>query len=59
MGGVTQSFHRGRIDYMQGLIEVDMSPEDLQNHGELKTELVTCIRMAVRGRGQVFSDRSR
>src|SRR5262249_1305306 len=28
---------RGRIDYLAGRIEVDMSPEDLFTHGTLKT----------------------
>ncbi|MHB2021479.1 MAG: Uma2 family endonuclease [Candidatus Xenobia bacterium] len=50
---------RGRIDYLQGLIEVDMSPEDLQNHGTLKTELLAYVQTVVRGKGQLFSDRSR
>jgi Uma2 family endonuclease len=30
---------RGRIDYIAGNIEVDMSPEDLFTHGTLKTEV--------------------
>jgi Uma2 family endonuclease len=31
---------RGRIDYVVGRIEVDMSPEDFFCHGTLKTEIV-------------------
>lgn len=30
---------RGRIDYVNGRIEVDMSPEDLFTHGTLKSEV--------------------
>src|SRR5580765_2215484 len=52
---------RGRIDYIAGQIEVDMSPEDLFTHGSVKTE----VAMAIYGRvkqlrsGQVFIDRTR
>jgi Uma2 family endonuclease len=31
---------RGRIDFVQGRIEVDMSPEDIFSHGTLKTEIL-------------------
>lgn len=31
---------RGRIDYLDGHIEVDMSPEDIYCHGVLKTEII-------------------
>jgi hypothetical protein len=31
---------RGRIDYVAGRIEVDMSPEDLFTHGTLKAQVV-------------------
>lgn len=34
---------RGRIDYIAGCIEVDMSPEDLFTHGTLKTEVASGI----------------
>jgi len=34
---------QGRIDYVAGSIEVDMSPEDLHTHGKLKTELVAVL----------------
>ena len=30
---------RGRIDFIAGRIEVDMSPEDLFTHGTLKSEI--------------------
>lgn len=38
---------RGRIDYLAGRIEVDMSPEDLFTHGTLKTEVAGEIRIRV------------
>ena len=38
---MSESFpQRGRIDYIQGCIEVDMSPEDFFMHGTPKTEIV-------------------
>ena len=30
---------RGRIDYLQGVIEVDLSPEDLTRHGIVKAAI--------------------
>ena len=33
---------KGRIDFIAGRIEVDMSPEDLFCHGTLKSELAGC-----------------
>jgi Uma2 family endonuclease len=52
---------RGRIDYLQGTIEVDMTPERLESHGIPKTELVAYIHRIVKGSkaGRVFSDRAR
>jgi Uma2 family endonuclease len=35
---------RGRIDYVDGRIEVDMSPEDLFTHGTLKSEIAVRIK---------------
>ncbi len=35
---------RGRIDYIAGRIEVDMSPEDVFTHGTLKTEIAARIK---------------
>lgn len=35
---------RGRIDYVAGRIEVDMSPEDLFTHGTLKFEIAARIK---------------
>ena len=51
----------GRIDWLGGRIEVDMSPENLFTHGTLKTELVAKIYGVIRGmdRGEVLVDRTR
>jgi Uma2 family endonuclease len=38
---------RGRIDYVAGRIEVDMSPEDLFTHGTLKTVIGTRVHQRV------------
>lgn len=52
---------RGRIDYLAGTVEVDMSAEELQSHGALKVKLVARISQIVDedDRGQVFTDRTR
>jgi Uma2 family endonuclease len=52
---------RGRIDYIGGRIEVDMSPENVFFHGSVKTELVGALRDVVRsaGDGYLFCDRTR
>jgi len=51
----------GRIDFIDGNIEVDMSPEDLFSHGTLKTEI--CHRVAGRVKelnlGHLFVDSTR
>jgi Uma2 family endonuclease len=51
----------GRIDWVQGRIEVDMSPENLFTHGTLETELAARIYGLIRegDRGEVFVDRTR
>lgn len=51
----------GRIDFLDGTIEVDMSPEKLQSHGTPKTTLVRFISNIVEAGelGQVFVDRTR
>ena len=66
-----QGFHRwvdsavfpetGRIDYLAGDIEVDMSPEDLFTHGTLKTEIVRSLGnvLAAGDLGDVFADSTR
>ncbi|HEY4564421.1 MAG TPA: Uma2 family endonuclease [Thermoanaerobaculia bacterium] len=52
---------RGRIDFLAGDLEVDMSPEDLLNHGVVKTEISTILQSMVAhtGLGQVYVDRAR
>lgn len=51
----------GRIDFINGSIEVDISPEDLFLHNFPKTELTAVLHQWVKERqlGWVFSDRSR
>jgi len=52
---------RGRIDFISGSLEVDMSPEDLFCHGTLKGEIHGVLHQLVkRGRlGHLFVDRAR
>ncbi len=52
---------RGRIDYVAGRIEVDMSPEDYYSHGGLKVEVVGVLRNLVKAGdlGDLRSDRTR
>ncbi len=52
---------RGRIDYLDGRIEVDMSPEDLYCHGKVKTEMVAVLwqRIKQAGLGDLYTDRAR
>lgn len=51
----------GRIDFIAGSLEVDMSPEDLYTHGAAKTEIATELQLLVSrpGLGTVFVDRAR
>ena len=51
----------GRIDYLAGRVEVDLSPEDLQTHGVLKLEIGSKLHELIRRRrlGQVFTDSTR
>jgi len=51
----------GRIDYLEGNVEVDMSPEDLYTHSAVKTAIVLKLgTLVVEGDlGDVFVDRSR
>lgn len=51
----------GRIDFLDGEIEVDMSPEDLDAHGLVKAEIATVLQLLVarRGIGNVYIDRGR
>ncbi len=52
---------RGRIDYVAGRIEVDMSPEDFFCHGTLKTEIVRVLAGRVKegDLGHLVTDRTR
>lgn len=52
---------RGRIDYLQGNVEVDMSPEELLSHGTPKTAIATRLAVLVQEarQGFVFIDRAR
>ncbi len=52
---------RGRIDFIAGRIEVDMSPEDIFCHGTVKTEMVSVLAQLVKrcDLGYLLSDRTR
>jgi Uma2 family endonuclease len=51
----------GRIDYINGTIEIDMSPENAFTHGSPKIELIRVLSAMVRtdDLGYLFSDRMR
>jgi Uma2 family endonuclease len=51
----------GRIDFLAGDLEVDMSPEDLHKHGVVKSEISTILHLLVAhsGLGEVYIDRAR
>lgn len=50
----------GRIDYNAGLIEVDLSSEDLYTHGTLKAEIASVIHQRTKKiEGQTFIDCTR
>jgi len=51
----------GRIDFIEGRIEVDMAPEDLFCHGTLKTEIAASLHWRIkRGKlGRLFIDKAR
>jgi Uma2 family endonuclease len=51
----------GRIDYIDGRIEVDMSPEELFSHGNLKVRLIWALNEIVEQNslGYLFTDSSR
>lgn len=52
---------RGRIDYIDGSMEVDMSPEDLHTHGKVKLAIATVLWPLAESEelGEVYSDRAR
>ncbi len=51
----------GRIDYLGGLMEIDMSPEDVFTHGTVKVEIVRVLagRVASARLGILLADSSR
>jgi len=59
---VSRRFPRhGRIDFLAGDLEVCMSPEDLQTHSLVKTEIAAILHLLVarQGLGEVYVDRAR
>lgn len=52
---------RGRIDWLNGRMEVDMSPEDLNTHGSPKSAIAVRLGALIQDRrlGMVFIDRAR
>jgi Uma2 family endonuclease len=59
---VSRSFpERGRIDFLAGDLEVDMSPEELHTHGLVKAEIAAALQLLVarRGLGEIYIDRAR
>jgi Uma2 family endonuclease len=51
----------GRIDFIGGRIEVDMSPEELFSHGNLKVQVVAALNQLVEDKelGYLFTDSTR
>ncbi|HEY2290114.1 MAG TPA: Uma2 family endonuclease [Thermoanaerobaculia bacterium] len=51
----------GRVDFLAGHLEVDMSPEDLHTHGTVKSRIAALLdRLVVdAGLGEVYIDRAR
>ncbi|HKI01932.1 MAG TPA: Uma2 family endonuclease [Thermoanaerobaculia bacterium] len=51
----------GRIDFLAGDLEVDMSPEELDTHGLVKSEISTALQLLVArpNLGHVYIDRGR
>ena len=51
----------GRIDFLAGEVEIEMSPEDLYTHGTVKTAIVAELfdRIARSSKGFVFADSTR
>lgn len=52
---------RGRIDFLAGDLEVDMSPEELHTHGLSKSEIAATLHLLIARQelGHVYIDRSR
>jgi len=58
----SESFpEKGRIDFLDGELEVDLSPEDIYMHGGAKTALAAALydRVVESGRGAVYVDCTR
>lgn len=49
----------GKIDYLAGTIEVDMSPSNVWRHSGLKSSLAGELFNITKGRGQIFVDQTR
>lgn len=51
----------GRIDFVSGRIEVDMSPEDLFSHGAIKVEIIRVLSQLIKDSrlGYLFTDSTR
>lgn len=51
----------GRIDFLEGRIEADMSPEDVGSHSVVKVAISKTLQILVseQDRGEVYSDRTR
>lgn len=52
---------RGRIDFLVGNVEIDMSPEDLFTHGAVKAAVAASLHLLIAETdlGQVYIDRAR
>ena len=50
---------RGRIDYIKGRIQIDMSPEALYSHGKLKVAITSLLYQLTKESGDLFSDGTR
>ena len=60
--GLSEEFpESGRIDFIQGNIEIDMSPENAFSHGNPKIKLIQALSLIVEKNdlGYLFSDRLR
>src|SRR5437879_2524962 len=51
---------RGRISFLDGEVFVDMSPEEIHAHGQVKLEITTVVSRLVKKQqsGQVYPDRT-
>src|SRR5882672_3459448 len=61
-GATSDAFpESGRIDWVSGRMEVDMSPEDLNTHGSPKSAIAIQLGNLIQeaDRGMVFIDRAR